>query len=149
MQSWVDRYPILFILGNLFFTYLLVSFGVRWWSGWALLSRKFRFPSKFTGSKWRLQSGQMRWICGYRGCLTIGANSDGLYLATLPFFPLLHPPLFIPWNEISVANTPLLFEAGTRFRLGRELSLPLWVRKRLAERLKGAAGNGYPIEALG
>jgi hypothetical protein len=91
----------------------------------------------------------MRWLCGYKGCLTVGADSEGLYLATFPFFPLFHPPLFIPWNEVSRVKKDFLFLTGVRFLLGNELSMPCWVRERLADRLKVAAGKAFPVETLG
>jgi hypothetical protein len=149
MQPWVDKHPVLFVLLDVVFLYFIVSFVVSWWSGWATLSRQFRLRTKFNDSRWRGQSGQMRWLCGYRGCLTIGGNSEGLYLATLSFFPLFHPPLFVPWNEVSVAKKKLLFITGVRFELGKETHVPLWVRERLAERLRNVAGRGYPIESFG
>ena len=149
MQPWVDRHPLLFALSDILFLYLLVSFVISWWGGWAILARRFRLRSKFSGARWRFQSGQMRWMCGYRNCLTVGANSEGLYLSTLPFFPLFHPPLFIPWIEISFAKKNLLFVAGVRFRLGHGFATPLWVRERLAEQLRSAAGRGFPVETIG
>ena len=149
MQPWVDRHPILFALSDFLFVYFTVSFVISWWSGWAVLARRFRLRSYFTGSRWRFQSGQMRWLCGYRGCLTVGANSEGLYLATLPFFPLFHPPLFIPWSEVSTSKKSLLFVSGVLFQLGNETSIPLWVRVRLVERLRSVAGRAHPVETLG
>ena len=83
------------------------------------------------------------------GRLTLGADSEGLYLATLPFFPLFHPPGFIPWNEVSMAKKNLFFVSGVRLQLGKELSVPLWIRERLAERLRDVAGSGHPVETLG
>jgi hypothetical protein len=91
----------------------------------------------------------MRFMMNYNRCLTVGANEQGLYLAMNPLFRLGHPTLFIPWNEISVQAQKRLFFDGTRFQLGRENPVPLWVRKSLAERLKTAAGNGWPIESVG
>jgi len=148
MQAWIDKYPAWFVLSDVLLMHFAVSFVVSWWSGWRLLARQFSLRARFNGSLWRAQSGQMRWLCGYRGCLTVGANSEGLYLATFPFFPLFHPPLFIPWGEVSVARKHLLFANGVRLELGKGLSIPLWVRERLAERLRGAARSGYPIETL-
>jgi len=124
MQPWVDRHTVLFALSDLVFMYLTVSFVISRWSGWALLARKFRLRSKFTGSRWRGQSGTMRRLCGYSGCLTVGANSEGLYLATLPLFPLFHPPLFIPWNEIAITKQNLFFATGVRLQLGKEFRCP-------------------------
>ena len=88
-------------------------------------------------------------MVGYNRCLTVGATEQGLYLAMNPLFRLGHPALFIPWSEVSVTTQKLLFFPGTRFQLGRENPVPLWVRKTLAERLKTAAGTGWPIESVG
>jgi hypothetical protein len=96
-----------------------------------------------------ISEAQMRWLCGYNNCLSVGANPEGLYLSTLPFFPLFHPPLFIPWTEVSFVRTKLFFVSGVRFELGREAHVPLWLRDRLAVRLKDAAGQAYPVESLG
>jgi hypothetical protein len=87
----------------------------------------------------------MRWIAGYGNCLTVGANEDGLYLATFPLFPLGHPPLLIPWDEVSHSKRKMLFFAMVRFELGRETAVPFWVRETLAERLKNAAGKAWPV----
>ena len=119
MQPWVDRHPILFILSFVVFVYLTTSLVVSWWSGWAVLARQFRLRSRFTGSRWRGQSGLMRWLCGYGNCLTVGANSEGLYLATLPFFPLFHPPLFIPWNEVLGGKEKTVFCTGSALSTGK------------------------------
>src|SRR5580704_16689428 len=107
MQPWVERHPLLFIFTDFVFLYLTVSFVISWWSGWASLATQFRLRGKFTGQRWSWQSGQMRWLCGYHNCLTIGANSEGLYLSTLRFFPLFHSPLFNPWSEVSFVKRKL------------------------------------------
>jgi hypothetical protein len=149
MQAWVNKYPGWFGFATTFLMYCAVSVAVSWWSGWRPLARQFGTKTKFTGALWRAQSGQMRWLCSYRGCLTVGANLEGLYLATFPFFPLFHPPLFIPWSEVSAARKHLFPGiGGIRFRLGKELSIPLWIGDRLAERLSGVAGSAYPTETL-
>lgn len=148
MQPWVERHPILFAVSDFAFVYLTVSFVISWWGGWGVLARHFRLRTTFIGSRWQWQSGRMRWLCGYQHCLTVGANSEGLYLATLRFFPLFHPPLFIPWSEISVGKKSAVFST-IRLRLGREYSIPLSVRERLAEQLKAVAGKGYPTDTLG
>ena len=101
MQAWVDSHPVLFVLADFLSVYVVVSFVVSRWSGWATLAPRFPVTNEFTGSRWRLQSGQMRWLCGYHNCLTVGASPEGLYLSTITFFRLFHPPVLIPWSEIS------------------------------------------------
>jgi hypothetical protein len=79
----------------------------------------------------------------------VGANPTGLYLAVLFPFRVAHPPLFIPWNEVTQAKTRIFFISMVRFQLGREYPIPLSIRESLAAKLKIAAGNGWPIETLG
>lgn len=150
MQLWVDKHPVLFAICDFLFIYLFVSFFISWLGGWAPLARQFRSRTKFVGSRWHFQSASMRWLSSYRNVLTIGADSNGLYLSpTLPFFPLFHAPLFIPWREISLTSKKSFFFSGMRFDLGRETLTPIWVRSDLAERVKSAAGHEYPVETVG
>jgi hypothetical protein len=44
-------------------------------------------------------------VVRYNGALTVGVNAAGMYLAMLPLFRLGHPPLFIPWSDITVSST--------------------------------------------
>ena len=148
MHSWIEKYLVAFIVVDVLLIYASVSFVISRWSGWALLASRFRFDSKFTGTTWRWQSGQWRWLCGYNNALTIGVDPEGLYLATLPFFLLFHPRLFIPWNEITYARKSAWATDGVRYSLGRDLRIPLWLKKQTADRIKEAAGASYPIETL-
>lgn len=145
MQTWVAKYPVLFVLLNISFVCVAVSVVISYVGGWASLSKSFHFRGKFPGPRWWGQSGQMRWIAGYRNCLVIGASEAGLYLATLPFFPLAHPPLLIPWSEVSYAKKKLLFVPMVRFELGKEAAVPFWVRESVAERLRNVAGTAWPV----
>jgi len=121
---------------------------MAWWSGWALLAKRFKAQRTFTGARRWGQSGQMRWMAGYRRILIVGANSEGLYLATPPFFPLFHPALFISWNEVHVANrSPVVF-AGVGFELGNDLRLPLYVYGAVVDDLKSAAGTAWPAAKM-
>ena len=144
-QAWVDSHPLLFVVLNISFGYVIVSIVISYVGGWASLARKFRFRGQFHGSRWRGQSGLMRWIAGYHNCLTVGANENGLYLAGFPFLLLGHPPLLIPWNEVSHAKRMTLFSSMVRFELGRETAIPFFVRETLAERLRNVAGKAWPV----
>jgi len=88
-------------------------------------------------------------MTGYNNCLTIGANASGLYLSII--FPLrfAHPPLFIPWREISISRKKILWINIVELRLGREADVPLRIRNPLTEKLKAAAGTSWPSESSG
>jgi hypothetical protein len=151
MQNWLDQHQnALWIIIPCYAValWLLVSAVISYIGGWATLAKRFRFRPPFLGEKWSGQSGQMRWIAGYGNCLTLGCNQQGLYLAIMPLFRFRHPPLLIPWEEIKIARTRILFFRYVRFGLGRELDIPLYLRVRLADRLKRTAGHHWPIEQV-
>ena len=151
MQSWLDHHhSALWLIFPAYFVtiWLLVSATIGYTGGWTTLVKRFRLQEPFTGQQWTRQSGQMRWIAGYGNCLTVGASPEGLYLATHPLFSFRHPPLLVPWSEVAVTRQRILFLKFLRFSLGRELDIPLYVRAKLAEKLRSAAGDHWPIEPL-
>lgn len=151
MQNWINRhYEALWVIFPLYFVviWLLVSAIISFVGGWTALAKRFRFTGEFEGARWKGQSGQMRLITSYHNCLTLGCSREGLYLAVMPLFRFRHPPLLIPWDEIAVSRRRLLFMPYVRFQLGRGLDIPLWVREKVGEKLRYAAGERWPIEQL-
>ncbi len=148
-QKWIDQHfavvlPIYFVL-----LWLGIAALISYIGGWRTLSKSFRAGGPFKAPTWHFQSGRMRGLSGYNNCLTVGATSDGLYLGILFPFRFMHPSLFIPWTEVSVRRKRnwILGERVT-LTLGREIAIPLTIRGRLAGKLKAAAGNGWPHEAI-
>ena len=135
MQPWVDRHPILFVLSDFLFVYLTVSFVISWWSGWAVLARLFRLHSEFTGPRWRFQSGQMRWLCGYR-------LSDGWrqFRGPLPRNASLFPSF--PSSPVHPMERGLHVKGIPSFCKRSTLS----ARKRNFHSLVGAGATGGPAE---
>lgn len=151
MQNWIDQHhtPLWLIFPAYFVTlWLVVSAFISFIGGWTRLAKRFRLKHSFTGTQWSGQSGQTRWIAGYGNCLTVGCSPEGLYLATMPLFRFRHPPLLIPWAEVAIKRQRILFFQFVRFGLGRELNIPLYLRARLADKLRHAAGDRWPIEPV-
>jgi hypothetical protein len=118
-------------------------------SGWAALGRRFSSTLPFPSQTWRWQSARMRWGANYKSCLTIGADPAGIYLSPLFFFRIGHPPLFIPWMEISNhGRRKILFIEVVDLELGREEHIPFMIRGRLADQIRSAAASGWPVQAL-
>ena len=147
--NWLFNRPWLF-----FFLFIaqwaLVSYIISLLSGWTELSRRFRDASAYHSYQWLFQSVRMRTIFGsYSNCVNLGADETGLYMAVFRPFRFSHPPLFIPWSEIQVAayNQGLLFRSRKLF-LGRQELIPLLVSSSLAEKLRQAAGQGWPVETI-
>ena len=83
----------------------------------------------------------MRWTSHYGSCLNVGADPAGVKISVLfPFRPG-HPPLLIPWSEISVASRrKFLFIRRVKLLLGREEQIPFVISGGLADRIQAAAG---------
>jgi hypothetical protein len=113
----------------------LVSYVSSWLCGWQRLAEQFRFDGQFDGEQWRFCTGWMRWRARYGGVLVLGANQRGLYMRTLWPLRLGHPPLLIPWSDVSAVDRTRWFWEGTQFTLGREAQIPLWVYKRVGDRI--------------
>lgn len=115
--------------------------------GWASLAGAYRISEPFSGSQWKFESGQMRYLTRYNHCLTVGADPRGLYLSILWPLRISHPPLFIPWRDISLASKTFLRIKYVELRLGRETPIPFRISDRLAQKLKSAAAASWPIES--
>ncbi len=116
-------------------------------AGWRLLATRFRAPGPFTGQSWHLQFARMRWMTNYNNALTIGANTTGLFIAPMFLFRVWHPPLFIPWTEITLVGVKqVLFFTLIELRLGSAERIPFKIKTELAAKLRAVAGAGWPGE---
>jgi hypothetical protein len=90
---------LLGILGYIAFFSLVLNL-LGYLSGWWALARVYRLHGHFEGTRRpfrRVSVGGIR----YNGSITVGTNSEGLYLAMFSLFRSGHPPLFIPWSDVS------------------------------------------------
>lgn len=139
-----EIFPILFLA-----VWCFVGLLVARMSGWTILARRFRLESSFPGPTWSWQRAQMRYAAGYNGCLTVGADPSGLYLSTMFFFRIGHPPLLLPWHEVSLRRRgKMLFVRYVELSLGREEQIPFRINGTLADRIQAAAGTNWPVEGL-
>jgi hypothetical protein len=149
LQHWIDQHPSVFVaIFPIYFLtlWLLVAAITSFIGGWLSLAKVYRTQVPFNGTKWRGQSGQMRWLANYNRVLTLGTSEEGLYLASMFLFRFMHPPLLIPWSEIKVRRKKgWVFEYVT-FTMGHELASPLRIRAKLGAKLRESAGNCWPVE---
>ena len=146
--DWVFHHPPFFVL--LFVaTWALTLHLLGMISGWAILSKRFRFTGMFCGQSWPFRSARMRFQVHYGNCLSIGADESGLYLAVFPIFRVGHPPLLIPWSEVSIMSGEKGFIFKKReLRLGRQELIPLRISASLAVTLERWAGDAWPLETV-
>lgn len=86
-------------------------------SGWPLLAAFYRIPQTPRAMQWRFVSARMGngvTVVPYRAAINIGADNAGLYLSMFLLFRLGTPPLFIPWEHLSVK--PSVGPSSVEFR---------------------------------
>jgi hypothetical protein len=120
----------------------LILYSVARASGWRQLARSYRCSAPITGISWRWQSAEMRWSCNYGNCLRVTVNEEGLHLVPMLPYRIAHPPLFIPWADLSIRqrHTTLGFEKVT-FAVAREANVILRVSGRLVTKIEDALGE--------
>ena len=118
-------------------------------SGWASLAQRYRYDEQFSGGRLRFRSAAMRYWGHYSNCLTMGANPQGFFISISIPFLVGHPPLFIPWNDITVRRIRFLWTTWVELHLSRQPAIPLRVSERLARKLAALAGNAWPKEPPG
>lgn len=75
--------------------------GLAYTGGWQALARVYPDTPQSEGRRFHFRSARFGAWVSYNSSLSVGANPWGIRLAVWPLFRLGHPPLFIPWNEIS------------------------------------------------
>lgn len=118
--------PLLFPVFLIFISVLISRI-----SGWSALAELYFFDGPFEGKRWRFVSARMRWMMGYNKALTVGGNSNGLYLAMFILLRPGHRPLFIPWHDISTKTVHGVLMKYMELRFARVpglyISLPLHI----------------------
>lgn len=111
--------------------------------GWRALAARYRTDLPFTGRMWRFRSGMMGGMARYNGLLTVGVNPAGLYLAVTPLFRPSHPPLFIPWPEVTVGSERRFLQSFIVFRFSGVPNVSLWLYDRFGREVLECA-RGAP-----
>ena len=104
--------------------------------GWRILARDYPAHSSFNGQKLWLKSVTMRRWTNYSNCVNMGANKYGLYLSVVLIFRIGHPPLFIPWTDISTEGvTRRLLPDSVKFSFAKQPEVYVMMSQALAARI--------------
>jgi len=129
----------------------LLCFLVALIGGWRTLAKRFRASDPFNRTTFHFQTAWMRFATHYGRCLTFGADADGLSIVPFVLFRLAHPPLFIPWTEVTrVGPRGFWIFRRVLFHLGALEQIPLSIPDRLDRKLQSErAGNrsGRPTKS--
>jgi hypothetical protein len=132
-------FPVFFVGMWLVASFLLSAVG-----GWQTLALHYRAQSQFSGRRFHFRSAQFGGYVNYGGCLTFGAGPAGLYLAVLPLFRMAHPPLIIPWSDITARDARSGFFSAVELEFAKVPGASVRLSRRLAQSLFDASG----IQAL-
>jgi hypothetical protein len=127
--------------------WLVVCYALSWASGWRDLADVYEDRGEFVGERFWMRSGALR-LGQYNNCLNFGTNSDGLSIKVFAFFRPGHPPLFIPWSEITAEDEKAFFAHRTVLSFQRVPHIRLRIVASLAEDLLHAAGGAFQVKSL-
>ena len=124
--------------------WILVNFIVSRLTGWARMATHYRNVGGFTGKIWRFQTITTRRGMGYKGSTNVGADSRGLYLSLFFLFRFGHPPLFVPWSDITITEKQIFRSKALELRFRKTEDLHVRILARLGDHLAEAAGSNWP-----
>ncbi len=79
--------------------------------GWHLLVADYR-THKSPSTKTYNASGIINSFSRYNHVLRVGLLPEGLYISVWTIFRIGHPPLIIPWTDITTRNNQFLWTRG-------------------------------------
>jgi len=126
--------------------WIFVSILRSYLGGWMNLARSYRVSTrrgstKGVGRMWLFHTAYMRWLMVYGNALILRSDPRGLRISVLPLFRIGHPPLLIPWNDISVVAGKGLFKPFVELRFEAAPSIPLRMGASVYRGVVGAIGR--------
>ena len=143
MPTFTHINPIYYAIFFLGF-WLLLNFIVSRLTGWARITAHYRNTGDFPGKVWRSQTITTRWGMGYKGGANVGADTRGLYISFGFLFRFGHPPLFVPWEDITISEKQVSRSRMLELRFRKTGDLPVRIFPELGDRLAEAAGSNWP-----
>lgn len=124
--------------------WLLLNFIVSRLTGWARIAAHYQNAGSFPVQVWRFQTVTTRWGMGYKGCTTVGADPRGVYFSFSFLFRFGHPPIFVPWSDITISEKQITRSKMLELRFRKTENLPVRIFPDLGDRLAAAAGSNWP-----
>jgi len=140
--------PFYWVIFFLIF-WLLLNFLVSRLTGWARMAVHYRNPGGWPEKVWRYQTIHTRWGMGYKGCTNIGVDSRGLHFSFGFLFRFGHPPIFVPWGDITITENRISRSKMLELRFRKTEDLPVRIFADLGARLAEAAGSNWPGMVIG
>ena len=131
------------VLLEVAYVWITISFLLSIIGGWFSLSRRYKSPRTYYEDRYSFQSAAFRYVVSYNRCLTIGGDEQGLHMSVMLPFRLFHPPIYIPWNDITKGKRESrLF--GIRLRFRKTPSVPIALTSFIVQQLEAIKGSEFP-----
>ena len=144
-RTFMERaFPILF---PFYFVglFMLISTVLAAISGWSVLKRYY-VAKAFTGKLHRFRSGNMNGVRFSRS-LSLGADTEGLYLSAFILMRFSMPALYIPWSDITARKTSSWGFSMLELKFDKAPYIALRLRYSDAEMLYQEAGRSNVLSA--
>ena len=140
--------PFIIISFIVFFSALwsFISFiSSRLW-GWYEVSKHYtgEIPDREINDQFSWRSGRFGWG-GYSSVLTFTVSDYDLGISVLFLYRVGHPPLKIPWNEISAVEKRVIFPE-VHMSFDKVPNRTLKISRMLAEKIEEASKGNWSFE---
>jgi len=119
----------------------VVSYTGGWWDLAKAYPLDHEFPEK---QSWRAPQVFLSALGTYRNLVHVGVDREGLYLRVAPLFRVAHPPIFVPWKDISYSQKKRFFREMTKFRFRHKPDIPVHLPIQLTNKVAEAAAGYWP-----
>jgi hypothetical protein len=117
--------------------------------GWWALARHYQHHGPFEGTHHRFRTCYLGWA-RYGHSVTVGANAEGLYLAVLLLLRPGHPPLFVPWADVTAEPVVNWLGRGhVVFRFAKAPSVRVRVSGSLGKQIAADANRSWADPGTG
>lgn len=135
-------------LGVVLAAWLAVFLAASRLSGWRALAAVYPSSGAALGERYRMRSARVG-RCPYNGAITFGAGPAGLSMSMPWPFRFEHPPVFLPWSELTVASGRIGPFEVVRFVPEQRPGSAIAVPRRLGEKLVAASAGAARASAGG
>lgn len=114
--------------------------------GWRAVAEHYPDKPSMSGQLWRWRSLQIERGAAYNNGVTIAADSSGIRFSVPIVFRPGHPPMFIPWSDLTITRDRRWYGAVVRLE-ARKAPRAIVLPQRLADRIAESVGAAWPGSA--
>lgn len=126
---------------------LIGFFASNLFGSWAKLTKRYAAQHHFTGKTWNWQTMSIG-NAAYPNCITVGSNSQGLYLSPFIIFRLGYSAILILWEQLSLRIEDRFFDRLNFLEVADCPEIKIMIDDRLLHRISQASEGNFSIDAV-